>query len=159
MNTDFIPAGFTAITPFIMVPNAMKVIEFAKNVFDAEEVFVLCNDDGTVAHAQIKIGDALFMLADTMGAEDHRMPAALYVYVDNADEFYHRALQSGAESILAPANQFYGDRNAGVRDSCGNVWWIAERVEDMPATEMARRGKAWEHKQTDDPYKPKDGYE
>lgn len=159
MNTDFIPAGFTAVTPFIMVPDAEKVVTFARTVFDAEEIFMLRHDDGTVAHAQIKIGNAVFMLADTMGIKKHRMPAALYVYVDNADEYYRRALENGADSVLAPANQFYGDRNAGVRDSCGNMWWIAERIEDVSADELIRRGKAWEREHSDAQYCPKDGYE
>ena len=69
------------------------------------------------------------------------MPASLYLYVDDTDATYGRALQAGGSSVMEPADQYYGDRNAGVRDSQGNVWWIATHIEDVPPEELARRAQ------------------
>jgi PhnB protein len=70
------------------------------------------------------------------------MPAAIYLYVPDVDAVYKRALAAGAASTMEPANQFYGDRNAGVKDPSGNLWWIATHVEDVPREEMAKRAAA-----------------
>ena len=86
------------------------------------------------------------MLADAMGDKDSEMPAALYLYVPNPDELYEKALKAGGKSVMEPADQFYGDRNAGVRDPAGNVWWLATKIEEISPEEMIRRGKEWEKK-------------
>jgi PhnB protein len=71
------------------------------------------------------------------------MPTCIYLYVNDADAVYKRALQAGATSQMAPANQFYGDRHGGVMDPVGNLWWIATHVEDVPPEEVARRAEAF----------------
>jgi len=70
------------------------------------------------------------------------MPTVLYLYVDDTDATYQRALEAGATSLMEPADQFYGDRNAGVEDPTGNHWWIATHKEDVPPAELARRAEA-----------------
>lgn len=82
------------------------------------------------------------MMGEPMG-EHGPMPASIYLYVSNADAVYTRALQAGAASISEPADQFYGDRNAGVKDPCGNVWWIATHKEDLTRQELATRAEAF----------------
>ena len=67
------------------------------------------------------------------------MPCALYVYVPDTDATYQRALKAGGVSTMEPSNQFYGDRNAGVRDECGNLWWIGTHIEDVSPEELKRR--------------------
>jgi uncharacterized glyoxalase superfamily protein PhnB len=70
------------------------------------------------------------------------MPSSLYLYVTDVDQVYRAALNAGASSVMEPADQFYGDRNAGVRDACGNVWWIATHKEDVSPEEIQRRAAA-----------------
>src|SRR5216117_1365944 len=93
-----------------------------------------------VAQAEMKIGDSVIMMADAT-SENRAMPSQLYVYVDDVDTVYKRALEAGGTSISEPTNQFYGDRNANVKDPVGNIWGIATHVEDVPPEEMQRRIK------------------
>jgi PhnB protein len=135
------PDGYHAVTPYLVVDGAATLIDFLKDVFDAQEVMRLPAPEGRMGHAEVRIGDSVVMLGDAHG--DHKpMQAMLHVYVPDADAIYRRALVAGATSVQEPANQFYGDRNAGVRDPCGNLWWIATRIEDVPPDELKRRADA-----------------
>jgi len=96
--------------------------------------------EGRVAHAEMKIGDSIIMMGDA-SSQNKAMPSQLYVYVDDVDTVYKRALEAGGTSISEPTNQFYGDRNASVRDPVGNIWGISTHVEDVPPEEMQRRMK------------------
>ena len=89
----------------------------------------------------MRIGDSVVMLGDAHG-EHKPLQMMLYVYVDDVDATYQRALAAGAASVQAPADQFYGDRSGGVKDPFGNLWWIATHIEDVPpdGTEAARAG-------------------
>ena len=75
------------------------------------------------------------------------MPGAIYLYVNDTDATYKRALQAGASSVMEPADQFYGDRNAGVKDPVGNFWWIATHKEDLSSEEMGKRAEEYMKKQ------------
>ncbi len=92
-------------------------------------------------HAQVKIGDSFVMMGEPMG-EFQPMPASIYLYVEDTDATYQRALEAGATSIMEPADQFYGDRNAGVKDPFGNLWWIGTHIEDVSPEEIEKRAKA-----------------
>jgi PhnB protein len=132
------PDGYHSITPYLVVDGAADVIEFLKQAFDARELMRFAAPAGRIGHAELRIGDSVVMLGDAHG--EHRpMQAMLHVYVDDADATYQRALSAGATSVQAPTNQFYGDRSGGVKDPCGNLWWIATRVEDVPPDELKRR--------------------
>jgi PhnB protein len=96
--------------------------------------------DGTVMHAEIQIGNSRVMLGEAKG-EHKPSQSMLYLYVEDTDAMYKRAMQAGGISIMEPTNQFYGDRNAGVKDHCDNQWWIATHVEDVSAEEMEKRMK------------------
>jgi len=135
-----IPAGYHSVTPYL-IGNAAKVLDFVKSVFDAQETLRMPGLNGTIGHAEFRIGDSNLMISDG-GAEYPPMPCSLYVYVDNADEAYKRALKAGATSLKEPADQFYGDRTASVRDAAGNVWGIGTHIEDVPPDELERRAKA-----------------
>lgn len=134
------PEGFSNITPFIAVNQAQKVLEFVKRAFDAEEIFALRRDDGTIEHAQIRIGDSMLLLGDPMGKDEAR--AMLYYYVADCDCHYERGLASGGTSIQEPTDQFYGDRNAGIKDPCGNIWWIATHKEALSRDTIEERAAA-----------------
>jgi PhnB protein len=75
------------------------------------------------------------------------MPGTIHLYVEDCDAAYRRALDAGASSLQEPADQFYGDRMAGVRDPVGNMWWIATHVEDVSEEEMAKRAREWSAQQ------------
>ena len=101
-----IPDGYHTVTPYLIVEGASLLIEFLKEAFDAQ---------GTIMHAEVRIGDSVVMLSDVMGV-CKPMPTAIYLYVDDVDATYQRALQAGATSVMEPANQFYGDRLGRVKD-------------------------------------------
>jgi PhnB protein len=121
-----------------MTTKAMDVIAFARDVFDAQMVEEpLLRADGTLWNAQVKIGDTTIMLGDPRDpAQD--FPVFVHVYVPDCDATYRRALDAGATTVMAPEDQFYGDRAGGVRDSAGNVWWIATHMRTLPRAEIER---------------------
>src|ERR1700739_4690911 len=132
------PDGYQNVIPYLHVNGAAQLIAFMKDVFDAQEIAVYTRPDGTVDHAALRIGDSIVELAD-VSAEWPAMPCAMQVYVPDTDAAYHRALKAGAKSLIAPADQFYGDRTASVRDSCGNNWYIATQKEIVSKKEVDRR--------------------
>ena len=136
-----IPDGFHTITPYLTVPGVAKLIDFVKQAFDAKEIERMQRPDGTVQHAEVKIGDSIVMMGEPQGQWTAR-PGTLYVYVDDVDSTYRRAIDAGARSLTEPADMFYGDRNAGVEDPSGNSWWIAKHIEDVSAEELQKRAAA-----------------
>lgn len=137
MAAKLIPDGYHTLTPILTVGGAASVIDFVKRAFGAEEIDCYAGPGNTVMHAEIKIGDSTLMLADA-GGEAPR-PASLYLYVDDVDATYERALVAGALSLAEPADQFYGSRVARIEDSAGNRWAIATHKEDVPRAELHRR--------------------
>jgi uncharacterized glyoxalase superfamily protein PhnB len=142
-----IPDGYHSITPYLTVKGVTKLLDFLKQAFGAEEIHPpMQRPDGTVMHAEVRIGNSVVMMGEPMG-EMTPMPGSLYLYVPDTDTVYKRALQAGATSLMAPADQFYGDRSAGVQDLVGNRWWIATHVEDVSPEEIAQRAQAFMQEQ------------
>jgi uncharacterized glyoxalase superfamily protein PhnB len=142
-----IPEGYHTVTPYLIVPGVPKLIDFLKAAFGAEETHRMAGPDGTVMHAQVRIGDSVVMMAEAAGPWKP-MPAGIYLYVEDTDATYRRALEAGATSLMEPADQFYGDRSAGVKDPSGNSWWIATHKEDVPPEELRRRHEAFAKKRS-----------
>lgn len=138
MATKPIPENHQAVVAYPIVRGVPSLIEFLVATFDATEVHRTKQDDGTVMHAQVRVNDSMVMMGEA-GTSHEPMPASLYVYVDEVDRVYDRALKAGAVSVMEPADQFYGDRTGGVRDPVGNVWWIASRIEELTSEELQRR--------------------
>ena len=139
---DPIPQGYHSVTSYLVVDGAAQVLDFVKSVFGAEEKVRMDTPDGKVGHAEVLIGDSIVMIADAPTSDQGaHMPGVLHVYVDDADKTYRQAMEAGGTSLREPADQFYGDRMAGVKDPIGNHWWIATHVEDVPPEEMARRAR------------------
>jgi PhnB protein len=132
------PDQYHSITPYLIVEGAGRLIEFAKAAFGAEVTEQLAAPEGRIGHAELRIGDSVVMLADAHGGREP-MPCMLHLYVDNADATYQRALAAGAASVEPPEDKFYGDRGGLARDPCGNLWWIATHIEDVPPEELRRR--------------------
>ena len=97
--------------------------------------------EGKVMHAEVKIGDSRIMLAKACG-EMGPMPAMIHLYLNDADATYRAAIEAGATSVQEPTDQFYGDRSGGVKDACGNLWWIATHKEDLTPEELRKRSEA-----------------
>lgn len=138
-----IPDGFHAVTPYLTVRGAAKVIEFLKKAFGAQTVFEpMKRPDGSIMHAELKIGDSRVMVGE---ANEQCQPtqAQLYFYVPDADATYQRAIAAGATSGTAPADMFYGDRSGSVKDPAGNTWFIATHKEDVAPQELAKRAEAF----------------
>jgi uncharacterized glyoxalase superfamily protein PhnB len=137
------PAGYHSVTPYLVVPRARELMTFLKTAFNAVELFPpMQGPGGAVMHAELRIGDSPVMMADA-SAEHPPMPAMIHLYLEEeVDAVYQRALQAGGTSVREPADQFYGDRSAMIRDGSGNLWNIANHVEDVSPDEMERRAAA-----------------
>jgi len=129
-----VPDGFHTATPYLAVPDAQKQIAFMKQVFGAEEKLRMPNADGSVGHAELRIGDSVIMTGDA-----GELRPMLYLYVDDVDAVFKKALETGATAIREPADQFYGDRSAQVKDPLGNIWFLATAKEDVPQAEQMKR--------------------
>ena len=136
-----VPEGYHTVVPYLVVSGVAKLIDFAKQAFGATEVYVSKLPDGSVMHAEIKIGDSIVMMGDGARAGKN-FPGMLHLYMEDVDAVYQRAIQAGAKSLREPADQPYGDRSGGVEDAFGNQWWIATHIEDVTLEEMERRAKA-----------------
>jgi uncharacterized glyoxalase superfamily protein PhnB len=137
MAVNYKPADHQNVIPYLVIADAAKELEFVTQVFGAKEMHV-SRDQGRVMHATVKIGDSVVMMGQA-SQQFVALPAAIYIYVADTDAACKRALAAGAASIMQPADQFYGDRNGGVKDSNGVQWWIATHIEDVSNEELERR--------------------
>ncbi len=133
-----VPDGYHTVTPYLVVEDAGQLIEFLGRAFGATLRYSHKRPDGKVAHAEMQIGDSIIMMGSAQG-DTTPMPTALYLYVPNCDELYRRAVAAGGTSIGEPKDQFYGDRHGGIKDPCGNSWWLATHIEDVGEQELERR--------------------
>jgi len=136
MTVKPIPAGYQTITPYLTVEHGAKLLAFLKAAFNAE-VLGCSEKDGVIYNAEVKIGTSMLMLADTRGRHP-ATPTMLYLYVNDVDAAYAQAVKAGGKSIMAPVDHFYGDRSGAVEDLCGNQWWLATHIRDVPADEIAQ---------------------
>jgi len=143
MSVSYRPDGYHTVTPYLVAEGVSALLEFLPSAFDAEVVARIELGGGSVAHAEVRIGDSMVMMGEAHG-EQVPMPCGLYLYVEDVDRVYAKAIEAGAASIREPADQFYGDRNAGVIGPCGNHWWISTHVEDQTEEEIAKRTAAHE---------------
>jgi len=114
--------NYNTVMPYLVLQNAAGFIIFMQAVFSASETTKIYRDDDTIMHAQIMVDDSVIMLADST-KQFPAQPAGMFIYVDDADETYYKAIEKGATSIMEPADQSYG-RSCGVKDPFGNTWWI-----------------------------------
>ena len=144
-----IPEGYSSVTPYLAVDDAAGAIEFYTKAFGANERGRMAAPDGTIAHAELEIGDSLVMLSDPLPQFLTRPPkelggtsASVMMYVEDVDATVKQAIDAGATIEREVEDQFWGDRFGAVQDPYGHIWTIATRVEDVPPEEMAERAKA-----------------
>jgi PhnB protein len=145
MAVQPVPGGFHTINPYVIVTGAARFIDFLKNALGAEEQTRMDGPGGTVGHATLKIGDSLLMLSD---ASPQFPPTSVYfyLYVDDADAAFKRAVAAGATPTMEPADQFYGDRRGDFTDNFGNRWSVATQREIVPPEEMEKRAAAMQQR-------------
>jgi PhnB protein len=141
-----IPAGYHTATPYLVVKDAARAIEYYKQAFGANEAFRMNTPDGKIAHAEIKIGDSIIMLSSEMGP--NRSPqtlggsaAGIFLYVEDVDSVFNQAVGAGAKADMPPTNMFWGDRFGKLTDPFGHLWSLATHIEDVAPEEMERRGR------------------
>ena len=147
-----VPEGHHTVTPQLVLDSAAQAIEWYKKALGAEEVARASGPDGKILHAEIRIGDSLIMLNDAMGDGKGPKafggsPASLWIYVEDADALFNRAVAAGARVAEGPmghmADQFWGDRCGMFTDPHGYRWTIATRKEDLSPAEMKKRQDDW----------------
>ena len=143
MAVKHIPEGYHTITPYLIVEGADKLLEFIQNTFDGKVMVNMQDDKGRISHAELKIGDSMLMLAEA-SEQWKATKTLLYLYVENIDGTFQKALDGGATSVKEPKDEFYGDRSATVKDAFGNLWGIATHIEDVPEEEIQKRAQAYQ---------------
>src|SRR5687768_6832512 len=138
MAVNPIPEGYQSVIPYVIADDAEALLRFLKTAFGAREKDINRDPGGKIFHGEVVIGDSVVMFSQSSDRHP-AMPGMIYVYVPDTDATYRAALAAGATSVMEPANQFYGDRNAGVKDSNGNCWYFGTHVEDVAPEEMKRR--------------------
>jgi uncharacterized glyoxalase superfamily protein PhnB len=142
-STQAIPKGFHTVTPSLMVAGAAKAIDFYKKALGAQEVSRFPGPDGSIMHAELRIGDSPIMLGDEMPEQGGKGPKSLggtpvnlFIYQDNVDAAWKRALDAGGKQIMPLADQFWGDRGGCFEDPFGHRWWLAQRVKELSPEEL-----------------------
>ncbi|HYZ50235.1 MAG TPA: VOC family protein [Nitrososphaeraceae archaeon] len=150
-SVKIIPEEYHSINPYLVVRNADKAIEFYKKAFGAEERFRMHGPDGkTILHADLKIGDSVFMLTEeypemkALSPESiGGSPISLYVYVKDVDTIFNRAVSEGATMLHPVRDEFYGDRAGYLKDPFGHLWSIATHKKDLSPDELRKAGQAF----------------
>jgi PhnB protein len=142
-----IPPGYHTVTPYLVVNDAAKAIEFYKQAFGAAERGRMAGPQGKIAHAELQIGDSFVMLSDEMMGNKSPQtlggsPVSLFLYVENVDSSFKRAVEAGAKADMPPADMFWGDRFGKLSDPFGHSWSLATHIEEVSPQEMEKRGKA-----------------
>ena len=122
-----IPPGFTTVFPYIFAKHAAAYVTFLEQGLGGEVMGVHADSDGTVANAQIRFNDTTVMVSEATG-DNPASQATYYIYVADADAAMARAVAAGGMQMMEVGDRVYGDRQGGMRDPQGNVWWISQRL-------------------------------
>lgn len=141
-----IPAGYHSVTPYLVVKGAAQALEFYQHVLKATLLFQMPMSDGTIGHAEMRIGDSLMMLAEESAERNSKGPKShggtgvgFTVYFENCDAVFNAAIKAGATVERPLADQFYGDRSGTFLDPFGHKWTVATHQEDVSPVEMQAR--------------------
>ena len=141
-----IPNGYHSITPYLIVNQRVKAIEFYKKAFGAKEMFRVEREGGKIGHAELRIGDARIMLADVCPEKGGRSPEecngtsiSIYLYIKNVDDVVKRAISAGAILDKPVESMFWGDRCGVLKDPYGHLWCVSTHVEDVTPAQVKKR--------------------
>ena len=148
-SVKIIPEGYPSVNPYLVVRNADREIEFYKRAFGAEERYRMEAPNGKLGHAELKIGDSVFMLADefpemkclspkSIGGS----PVSMYLYVADVDTVFNRAVSAGSKVLDPVKDQFWGDRHGRLEDPFGHVWSISTHQKDLSPDELKKAAEA-----------------
>ena len=145
-----IPKGLHTVTPSLIVAGAAKAIDFYKKALGAEELMRFPGPDGKIMHAEIRVGDSVIMLGDEMPDQGAKGPKAyggtsvsFFVYGENVDAAWKRAVDAGAKPVMPLADQFWGDRTGCLEDPFGHRWWLAQHIQDLTPEEIQKGSEAF----------------
>lgn len=145
-KVPFQPAGYHSVTPYLAVRGAKAAVDFYRRAFGAELVMKLNLPDGSITHAEIRIGDSILMMSEENEQWGNRSPLALggspvflMIYVPDADTAFAKAIAAGCTQVKPVEDQFYGDRSGTLKDPYGYQWTLATHIEDVSAEEGQRR--------------------
>lgn len=127
----YVPPGFGTVTPYIFANNAETLVAFLVKAFGGVQVLCSKRPDGRIANAQVRIGNSTVMVSETAG-QYRPSQAACYIYVANADQTMQQAVEAGGTLEMEVADMPYGDRQGGIRDPHGNIWWVSQRLVEEP---------------------------
>jgi PhnB protein len=144
-----VPEGYRTVTPSLVQDDTAKAIEWYKRALGAEEISRAVGGDGKVMHSEIRVGDSRVMMNDVMmGVKGPKemggSPASLWLFVEDCDAYFNRAVAAGATAIMPLGDMFWGDRFGAILDPFGYRWSFATRKEDLTPDEMQKRQKEWE---------------
>jgi PhnB protein len=146
--TKPIPQGYHSVTPYLIIRDAARAIDFYKKAFGAVEKFRMAGPDGKIGHAEIQIGDSMIMISDENPQWGTKSPQALggtpvsiFLYVPDVDATFKQAVSAGAKETMAVSDQFWGDRYGKVADPFGHTWNLATHKEDLTPAEIEERAK------------------
>jgi len=146
MSVKAIPDGYYSLTPYLVCKGAEKAIAFYAKVFGAQEMMRMPGPDGSIAHAEVKIGNSMLMLADENAERGHLSPetiggspCSIMFYTNDVDDVFKRAVAAGAKAEMPPVDMFWGDRMGNLVDPFGHKWAIATHKEDVSPEEMEKR--------------------
>jgi uncharacterized glyoxalase superfamily protein PhnB len=138
-NVQPVPAGYHSVTPWIVTSDSAKAIAFIEEAFGGTELDGrFTTEEGRIDHAEVRVGDSVVMLFDSHD-DWPVMPALLRLFIAGVDAVFERAIAAGAAAVTEPRTHAWGDRVARVRDPLGNIWWLQERLEEVPLQEMGER--------------------
>jgi len=145
-----IPKGYYSVTPSLVVSGAAKAIAFYQRAFGAREISRFVGPDGSIMHAVVQIGNSMVMLGEEMEGHGSRSPktlggtaVSLFIYQDNVDAAWKRAVDAGAKVTMPLADQFWGDRGGTVEDPSGHQWWLVQHVKDLSEEELKEAAEAF----------------
>ncbi len=142
-----IPSGYHTATPYIVVNDGNRALEFYKKAFGATEINRMGAPGGRIGHAEFKIGDSIIMLSDEMPGQTRSpqslggSPVSIFLYVENVDSVFNQAVSAGAKADMPPQDMFWGDRFGKLTDPFGHSWAVATHIEDIAPQEMEKRAR------------------
>lgn len=148
-KVNAIPTGYHSLTPYLVLNDANRAIDFYKQAFGAKEQVRMAGPAGKIGHAELKIGDSMIMLSDEMPGSGNRSPQSLggspvsiFMYIENVDSVFDQAVKAGAKADMPPQDMFWGDRFGKLTDPFGHSWAVATHIEDVAPEEMKKRAQA-----------------